>query len=52
MYSCEVCQIPVIVIDGTIIRPCKHQDAPVVASLTATVYGEGHMQKEEGDAGV
>lgn len=40
MYTCSECGRAVVVVaDGTIIRACKHPDAPVRADLKATVYG-------------
>lgn len=42
MLSCAVCNTEVKQLtDGTLTRDCEHVDAPVNASLTATVYGEG-----------
>ena len=54
MYRCEVCNVPAVLIEGTVIRPCEHQEAAVIADMVATVYGEGgcNTQPEEPDAGV
>lgn len=40
MYTCSECGRAVVVVpDGTIIRACKHTEAPVHAALTAKLYG-------------
>ncbi len=40
-YFCSKCNVRVIVRDNSIIRPCAHKDATVIADLSATVYGIG-----------
>lgn len=49
MYRCEVCNVPAVLLDGAIIRPCEHQDAPVIADMTARVYGEGGCSDQPED---
>jgi hypothetical protein len=47
-YTCKECGSPVELDQTTnkIIRPyCSHEDSGVVASLIATVYGIGGMEK-------
>ena len=41
MYRCKECNLAVIVADGTIIRACTHDDAGIVAELSATMHGSG-----------
>lgn len=43
-YTCAECGEPILVVDGKIYKPCGHLTAAVLASLTATVYGEGKAQ--------
>ena len=40
-FTCKECGIPVIVVDGKIIRACKHDGAGVVAGMTAKCTGTG-----------
>lgn len=39
-YTCADCGKPVIVQETAITRPCGHENAPILASLAATCYGE------------
>jgi hypothetical protein len=43
MYTCAECKTAVVVHDNQIIRVCEHKDAPVLASLAATCYGESEV---------
>lgn len=38
--TCAECGQPVTVQDGEITRTCEHAESGVIASVTATVYGE------------
>ena len=44
-YSCAVCGKPVQAVDGKegveFIRACDHEDAAILADVSATCYGEG-----------
>jgi hypothetical protein len=44
LYLCAQCNEPVFLVDGVIYKPCTHVDAPVLANLEATVYGQGKAQ--------
>lgn len=44
MYTCAECKVAVIVHDNQVIRACEHKDAPVLASLSATCYGESETE--------
>jgi hypothetical protein len=43
MYTCAECQTPVIVLDGQIIRACPHEEAVVIADVSATATGESNL---------
>ena len=44
MYTCGKCGRGVIVMAGRIIRACTcGHDAPVIANMSATVYGRGGL---------
>ncbi len=47
-YTCKECGIAVILIDGKIIRPCKHTDAGVIADMSATAYGRSKLEDQDG----
>lgn len=53
LYRCAECGLAVIVIGEHVIRGCKHEDATVVAQVTATVRAHGGLQQaaEEDHAG-
>lgn len=38
-YECSECGAEAKIVDGVLVRTCEH-DAPIIANLTATVYGE------------
>lgn len=40
-YVCSACGIPVTPENGALVRACIHTDAPVIATMSATVDGEG-----------
>lgn len=44
MYECKECGKPVEIVDGQPVRSCEHHDAPIVANLEATVYGEAGIK--------
>jgi len=44
LYLCSQCNEPVFLVEGIVYRPCGHKDAPVLANLEATVYGQGTAQ--------
>jgi hypothetical protein len=45
MLTCADCGAVVIALtDGTMERECEHLEAGVIASLEATVYGEGAVE--------
>lgn len=44
IYQCAVCKTAIIILDNQIIRACEHSDAPILATLTATLRGEGDVQ--------
>ncbi|MFO0202734.1 MAG: hypothetical protein ACK528_06345 [Alphaproteobacteria bacterium] len=44
MYTCAECKVAVIVHDNQVIRACEHKNAPVLASLSATCYGESETE--------
>jgi hypothetical protein len=52
MYKCSKCGLGVIIIPATkeeetkIIRACPHEDASIVADMTATVSGQAIVVKE------
>lgn len=48
MYKCAECQKPVIVYEGTIFRPCSHDEATVIADITATATGEATADVNNG----
>jgi len=40
-YYCAVCKKPVVVVaDQAPEKECEHADAPIIAELSAVVYGE------------
>ena len=50
MYKCSKCGVPVLVIAGKVIKPCKC-DAPIVAEMSASAKGISSVNKEKvGDA--
>lgn len=52
MYSCSVCGKPVTLNDdNSLSRECEHNDATVIADMSATVYGTSSLN-EEVDGGV
>ena len=42
-YQCDVCGRRVAVVDGQIIRGCKHSDGKVVAGLSAVCVSESTL---------
>lgn len=45
-YECKTCGAMVAPgKDGEMYRSCEHKDHPIIASLRATVYGEGKAVK-------
>lgn len=44
MYTCADCKMPVIVYDDQVFRACEHKNAPILASLSATCYGESETE--------
>ncbi len=43
-YTCSICKLGVIIIDGLTIRGCKHADSPIIAHMSAICYGIGGLQ--------
>ena len=43
-YQCAECGVATIIHEGNIIRPCKHDTAGVLASVSAHAYGESHFR--------
>jgi hypothetical protein len=43
IYTCTECAMPVIMLDGNIIRACEHKEAGVAAEMSATCYGESEL---------
>lgn len=43
-YECSVCGAPVKMIDGQPQRECEHTEAPIMANMRATAYGEAAVQ--------
>ena len=46
-FECAECGVATIIHEGIIIRPCKHDTAGVLASMTAHAYGMSHFLKNE-----
>jgi|JI9StandDraft_2_1071091.scaffolds.fasta_scaffold122006_3 hypothetical protein len=40
-YVCSACGLPVTPENGALVRACIHTDAPVIATMSAVVSGEG-----------
>ncbi len=45
-YTCTICNAPAEVNDGQITRTCEHDGGGIAASLKATVYGQGSLNRE------
>jgi hypothetical protein len=43
MYKCSECETPIIVIEGQVVRACPHQEAVVIADISATATGESDL---------
>lgn len=41
MFTCATCKAPVEIVDGVAHRECSHDEAGIVADLSATATGEG-----------
>lgn len=41
MFTCAECHAPVEITDGIVHRDCPHDEAGIVADLSATATGEG-----------
>jgi len=39
-YTCSVCGLGVILLEGQLIRGCEHKDAPVNAAVRAKIQGK------------
>ena len=46
-YSCSTCGVTAAVLDGTVVRPCEHKTAGVVADISATAYGIGSAKAKQ-----
>jgi hypothetical protein len=44
IYKCSVCGKPVVVTKDKSVKTCNHVAAPIIANLSATVYGQGLMK--------
>ena len=44
-YRCAACNVPVIMFEGEIHRPCSHKDAAVVVNISATCTGESKVNE-------
>jgi hypothetical protein len=40
-YYCKTCGSTCANVGGQVTRNCRHDDAPIVAERTSTLYGEG-----------
>lgn len=40
-YICSACGLPVTPENGALVRACIHSDAPVIATMSAFVTGDG-----------
>lgn len=43
MY-CRKCKKPVMVVDGKIIRKCKHNNEPIIADIDVSLEGKGKVK--------
>jgi hypothetical protein len=43
MY-CSECSKPVVIVDGKIIRKCKHKDASIIADINTSLVGKGKVK--------
>lgn len=47
-YQCAECGRPVLVnARGALVRECMHEEAGVIASVSATTYGVGSVRMKE-----
>jgi hypothetical protein len=44
VFTCSECDGPVDFEDGVVYRTCDHNDAPILANMSAVVYGEGKAE--------